>query len=126
MYAAYEDRCSAECDRPDCGAECRHPIHSDLVGSERVLSQSKQWSMSATTRTGLREARRVYADAMREGDDEATRDEPEGMSGADLCASRLVREYSAEMAKHREEMLRQQWESMPEDPADAHNEGGYD
>ncbi len=112
MYAAYEYRCSAECDRPDGGAECRHPIHSDLVGSERVLSQSKQWSMSATTRTGLREARRVYADAMREGDDEAAHEEPEGMSGADLYASRLVREYRAEMAKHREEMLRQQWESL--------------
>ncbi len=68
--------------------------------------------MSATTRTGLREARRVYADAMREGDGEATHDEPEGMSGADPYASRLVREYRAEMARHREEMLRQRCESM--------------
>lgn len=58
---------------------------------------------------------RVYADARREGDDEATHEEPEGMSGADLYASRLVREYRAEMARHREEMLRQQWESMQEE-----------
>ncbi|WP_268235224.1 hypothetical protein [Sediminivirga luteola] len=29
--------------------------------------------MNATTRTGLREARRVYAEAMREHDDEASR-----------------------------------------------------
>ena len=60
------------------------------------------WHMS----TG---ARRVCADAMRENHDETTHDEPEDMSGADLCASRLAREYRAEMAKHREEMLRQQW-----------------
>ena len=125
MYAAYEYRCSAECDRPDGGAECRHPIHSDLVGSERVLSQSKQWSMSATTRTALREARRAYADAMRERDNDATHDEPEGMSAADLYASRLVREYRAEMARHREEMLRQQWESM-QDEREAADEREYE
>lgn len=114
MFAAYEYRCSTECDRPDGGAECRHPIHSDLVGSERVLSQSKQWSVTGTTRTGLREARRVYADAMREADESANPSDPEGMSASDLYASRLIRKYRAEMAKHREEMLRQQWEQMQE------------
>lgn len=49
---------------------------------------------------------------MREGDDGATHDEPEGMSGADLYESRLVREYRADMARHREEMLRQDWERL--------------
>lgn len=83
MFAAYEYRCSAECDRPDGWAECRHPIHSDLVGSERVLSQSKRWSVSGTTRTGLREARRVCADAIRESDDEATNDESVSISASD-------------------------------------------
>lgn len=115
MYAAYDYRCSPECDRPDGGSVCDHPIHSDLVGSERVLSQSKGWSLSGTTRTGLREARRVYADAMRESDDGVPHDEPEGMSAADLYASRLVRKYRVQMAKLREEKLRQQWEQMQEE-----------
>ena len=39
--------------------------------------------MNATTRTGLREARQVYAEAMREHDDEASRNELEGTNGAD-------------------------------------------
>ena len=42
-----------------------------------------------------------------------------------LYASRLVREYRAEMARHREEMLRQQWESM-QDEREAADEREYE
>lgn len=126
MYAAYEYRCSAECDRPDGGVECTHPIHSDLVGSERVMSQSKHWSMTGTTRTGLREARQVYAEGMREGGDEATHGESEGMSAGDLYASRLVREYRSELARQRDAVLRQQWENAQEVLVEVRDGCGYD
>jgi len=113
MFAAYDYACSRNCERSD-GGLCDHPIHSDLVGTERVLSQSKKWSQSGATRTGLREARRVYASAMGEGLDDPHTTETEGMSAADLYASSLARRYRSDLAKQREAMLRQQWEMLQE------------
>ncbi|WP_293694624.1 replication initiator [uncultured Agrococcus sp.] len=115
-FAAHEYRCSAECDRPDGGRECQHPIHADLVGSERVLSQSKQWSVTGATRTGLREERRAFAAAMQEerGDEPAT-SKPDGMTAAELYMSGIIRQQWQTVAKQRQALLRQQWERLQEE-----------
>lgn len=111
-FAAYEYPCSAECDRPD-GGRCEAPIHYNLVGTERVLSQSKKWSETGSTRTGLREARRVYAQALHE--DQAPDKNPrvgEGISQGDLLASRVVQRYRGQLAMNREAFLREQWDRL--------------
>lgn len=112
-YARFDYRCAADCD----GVTCAEPIHDDLAGSERVLSQSKGWSLTKLTRNGLREERRAFMEALNASTDAPDlRAAARGISQAEQWRARQVRRYRFELERQRRTASRRRWEWYQEQP----------
>ena len=98
-------RCSSDC----VGIDCRAKIHEDLAGSERPLSYSRNWSVTALTRTKIREQRAAYMEAMAAEGNITKRSSP-GMTEEELWRSKHARRWRREVERQRQAEARERWE----------------
>lgn len=115
-YASEDFQCKPTC-RARLGEYCGENIHDTLAGSERVVSQSENWSFTGITRTKLRRQRTIYMQAMVEAGEAQARNK-EGLSESELFMSRHARRWRKEVEQKRQQEARQRWADYQSETAD--------